>query len=245
MENLIALFVQPETWIALATLIALELVLGIDNLVFISILTNKIPDPVARARARQIGIGLALVLRLALLATISFIVRATDPIFILLGQGISWRDLILIGGGLFLLYKAIKEIGQQLRPEISAVGAVEAASQTFAAVIVQIIAIDLVFSLDSIITAVAMTPHVAIMVVAVITTVVMMLIAAKPLADFIAANPGVVMLALAFLVMIGVVLIADGFEHPIPKPYIYAAMAFAAAVEVLNIFARRVRRPVA
>ena len=248
MDALLTLFSQPATWVALATLIAMEIVLGIDNLVFISILTNKLPEA-QRARARRIGIGLALGLRLALLGTIAFIVTLTQPLFVLFGDGVSWRDLILIAGGLFLVWKATKEIHHSVDPEPS--GDVfdtgpkgGGATLGFAAAIGQIIAIDLVFSLDSIITAVGMTPHVPVMVVAVIVTVGVMLFAAGPLAAFIAANPTVVMLALGFLLMIGMTLIAEGLGAHVDKGYVYAAMAFSALVESLNIWSRNRRRRV-
>ncbi len=241
MIDLLVLFAQPETWIALATLIVMEVVLGIDNLVFISILTNKLPEAM-RPRARSIGIGLALGLRLALLGTVAFIVTLTRPLFEAFGHGFSWRDLILIAGGLFLVWKATKEIHHSLEPVGDAApGVAGAATMTFGSAIVQIIALDLVFSLDSIITAVGMTDHVPIMVVAVLVAVSVMLLAAAPLSAFIARHPSVVMLALGFLLMIGMVLIAEGFGVHVPKGYVYAAMAFSALVEGLNIWAR-VRR---
>lgn len=242
MDSLIDLFAQPATWAALATLIAMEVVLGVDNLVFISILTNKLPEA-ERERARRLGIGAALVLRLALLASVAFIVTLTAPVLTLFGHGFSWRDLILIAGGLFLVWKATKEIHHNVDAEPSGdvfdTGAVRLG---FAAAIGQILVLDLVFSLDSIITAVGMTPHVPIMVVAVLVTVLLMLFAAGPLANFIAANPTVVMLALSFLLMIGMVLIAEGFGAHIDKGYVYGAMAFSVLVEGLNILARRARR---
>jgi predicted tellurium resistance membrane protein TerC len=236
--DLIQLASQPAVWAALATLVVMEVVLGVDNLIFISILTNKLPAH-QQTRARRIGIGLALILRLGLLGTVAFIVHLTAPVFSVLGQDFSWRDLILIGGGLFLLWKATREIHHSVDPEPET----EAAGGTigFGAAIFQILLLDLVFSIDSIITAVGMTEHVPVMMVAVVVAVVVMLLAAEPLSAFIARNPTVVMLALGFLIMIGMVLIAEGFGAHVPKGYIYTAMAFSAGVEGLNMLARRRR----
>nr|WP_279292733.1 TerC family protein [Methylobacterium goesingense] len=231
---------DPTAWVALATLVVMEVVLGIDNLIFISILTNRLP-PEDQQKARRIGIGLALVLRLGLLATIAYIVALTQPVFEVFGKGFSWRDLILIAGGLFLLWKATKEIHHSVDPEPEAPGS-SAVRLGFAAAIGQILVLDLVFSIDSIITAVGMTEHVPIMVIAVVTAVTVMLLAADPLSRFIAANPTVVMLALGFLIMIGMTLIAEGFGAHVPKGYIYTAMAFSAGVEGLNMLARRRKR---
>lgn len=242
MDQLIALSSDPAAWAALLTLIAMEVVLGIDNLIFISILTNKLPEH-QRHKARRIGIGAALVLRLALLGTISIIVQLTDPVFSIFDQGFSWRDLILIAGGLFLLWKATKEIHHNVDPDPGPdLFDGKFASLGFGAAIGQILLLDLVFSVDSIITAVGMTDHIEIMVIAVVVTVLVMLFAAKPLADFIHANPTLVMLALGFLLLIGTTLIAEGFGAKIPKGYIYAAMAFSVLVEVLNMMARRARQ---
>jgi predicted tellurium resistance membrane protein TerC len=242
MDALLNLALDPAAWIALVTLIAMELVLGIDNLVFIAILTNKLPEN-RRGAARRIGIGLAVILRLALLGAIAFIVSLTAPLFTLLGQGFSWRDLILIAGGLFLVWKATKEIHHRVDPDPGPdIFDRKQATLGFAAAMGQIVLLDLVFSIDSIITAVGMTPHVPIMVIAVVVAVIVMLIAATPLANFIAANPTIVMLALGFLMMIGMVLIAEGFGAHVPKGYIYAAMAFSVAVEGLNMLARRARQ---
>ena len=238
MDSIIALAAQPEAWAALATLIVMEVVLGIDNLIFLSIITNKLPEE-RRASARYIGLGLALFMRLGLLFTITIIIGLTAPVFTLFGNGFSWRDVILIGGGLFLVYKATREIHESVDPHESTGSATGKAAAGFASVIVQIIVIDLVFSLDSIITAVGMTEHLPIMVVSVIFAIVVMVIAAGPLSDFIKKNPTIVMLALSFLLMIGMVLIADGFGYHVPKGYIYAAMAFSVAVEVLNMVVRR------
>jgi predicted tellurium resistance membrane protein TerC len=239
--DLIQLASQPAVWAALATLVVMEVVLGIDNLIFISILTNKLPAD-QQTRARRIGIGLALILRLGLLGTVAFIVHLTEPVFSVLGQTFSWRDLILIGGGLFLLWKATKEIHHTVDPEPEAERST-GGTIGFGAAIGQILLLDLVFSIDSIITAVGMTEHVPVMMVAVVVAVVVMLVAAEPLSAFIARNPTVVMLALGFLIMIGMTLIAEGFGAHVPKGYIYTAMAFSAGVEGLNMLARRRRRP--
>ncbi|WP_420961340.1 TerC family protein [Brucella sp. IR073] len=233
---------EPAGWAALATLVVMEVVLGIDNLIFISILTNKLP-PEQQARARRLGIGAALILRLALLFTISIIVRLTQPVFELFGHGFSWRDLILIAGGLFLVWKATKEIHHSVDPEDHKETMVGGAVKlTMGAAISQILLLDLVFSVDSIITAVGMTDEVAIMVIAVIAAVTVMLLAADPLSRFLNDNPTIVMLALGFLLMIGMTLIADGFGFHVPKGYIYAAMGFSALVEGLNMLARRKRK---
>jgi predicted tellurium resistance membrane protein TerC len=241
MDYLIALAGDPAAWIALVTLVVMEVVLGIDNLIFISILTNKLPEE-QRSRARRIGIGGALVLRLGLLGTVAIIVQLTEPIFSAFGHGFSWRDLILIAGGLFLVWKATKEIHHSVDPDPGPDRFGGKVTMTAAAAIGQILLLDLVFSIDSIITAVGMTDHVPIMVIAVLVAVGVMLLAADPLGNFIHANPTVVMLALGFLLLIGTTLIADGFGAHVPKGYIYAAMAFSALVEVLNIFSRRARQ---
>ncbi|HYG45561.1 MAG TPA: TerC family protein [Bordetella sp.] len=242
MDQLISLAQQPAAWAALATLIAMEVVLGIDNLIFISILTNKLPAH-QQERGRRIGIGLALVLRLALLGTVAIIVKLTQPVFTVFGQGFSWRDLILIAGGLFLVWKATKEIHHHVDPTPEGdMFDGKSATIGFGAAIVQILMLDLVFSIDSIITAVGMTEHIPIMFIAVIVAVTVMLLAANPLARFIQRNPTVVMLALGFLLMIGMTLIAEGFGAHVPKGYIYAAMAFSALVEGLNMMARRAKR---
>jgi predicted tellurium resistance membrane protein TerC len=254
MASLVQTFADPEAWAALATLIVMEVVLGIDNLIFVSILSNKLPEA-ERSRARRIGIGLALVLRLALLSTIAWLAGLTAPVFDLGLAGppgahgqpsfetaFSWRDMILIVGGLFLVWKATKEIHHNVQPgDEDDLFDTSRAVLGFGAAIVQILALDVVFSIDSILTAVGMTEHLAIMVVAVIVAVGVMLFAADPVANFINRNPTVVMLALGFLLMIGAVLIADGFGVHVPKGYIYAAMAFSAAVEGLNMLARRRR----
>jgi predicted tellurium resistance membrane protein TerC len=242
MDYLIALAADPAAWIALATLIAMEVVLGIDNLIFISILTNKLP-PHQRDKARRTGIGLALIMRLALLGTVAVIVQLIEPLFTAFGHGFSWRDLILIAGGLFLVWKATREIHHNVDPHPGPdMFDNEKAVMSFGAAIGQILVLDLVFSIDSIITAVGMTPHIPIMVIAVIVAVAVMLLAATPLADFIGRNPTVVMLALGFLLMIGMTLIADGFGVHVPRGYIYAAMAFSALIEGLNMLSRRAKR---
>ncbi len=242
MEYLLSLATDPVAWIALLTLIAMELVLGIDNLIFIAILTNKLPEH-QRERARRVGIGAALILRLLLLGTIAWIVKLTAPVIHVFGQGFSWRDLILIAGGLFLVWKATKEIHHRVDADPGPdVFEPKPAVAGFTAAIGQILLLDLVFSVDSIITAVGMTPHVPIMVIAVIVTVAAMLVAATPLANFVNANPTIVMLALAFLLMIGTVLIAEGFGAHVPKGYVYAAMAFSALVEGLNVLDRNARQ---
>ncbi|MGQ0566378.1 MAG: TerC family protein [Gemmobacter sp.] len=241
MTDLIALAQSPEAWIALITLIVMEVVLGIDNLIFISILTNKLPAE-SRERARKIGISLALIMRLGLLATIAWIVQLTEPVFTVLGNAFSWKDMILIAGGLFLVWKATKEIHHAVDPSHDMDTPVtERAVASFGAAIVQILILDLVFSIDSIITAVGMTPHIEIMVIAVVVTVTLMLVAANPLANFIERNPTIVMLALSFLLLIGTTLIAEGMGVHVPKGYIYAAMAFSAGVELLNMYVRNRR----
>ena len=243
MTEILQLASDPTAWAALVTLIVMEVVLGIDNLIFISILTNKLPAH-QQAKARRIGIGAALVLRLALLGTIAYIVQLTSPLFSAFGHAFSWRDLILIGGGLFLVWKATTEIHEHVDPKAEEEhGARPVAVLGFGSAIVQILMLDLVFSLDSIITAVGMSDDIPIMVAAVLVAVATMLIAADPLARFISRNPTIVMLALGFLLMIGATLIADGFGVHVPKGYIYAAMAFSALVEVLNMLARRARTP--
>lgn len=242
MNEILMLLTDPAAWIALATITLMEVVLGIDNLIFISVLSNKLPEA-QRARARRIGIAGALILRLALLGTIAVIVGLTDPVFAVLGKAFSWRDLILIAGGLFLVWKATREIHHVLDPNTSPGllnPTVAVASMT--AVVGQILLLDLVFSIDSIITAVGMTDVLPIMVVAVVIAVTVMLLAAEPLAKFIHANPTIVMLALGFLLLIGTTLVAEGFGAHISKGYIYAAMAFSAFVEGLNMLSRRNRR---
>ena len=237
------LLADPQAWIAFLTLTALELVLGIDNIVFISILADRLP-PAQRALARRVGLGLAMFMRVGLLFVLSWLVGLTAPLFMLLGQELSGRDLILIGGGLFLLWKSTREVHQLLEGETGE--ASRGVGASFAAVITQIILIDIVFSLDSIITAVGMVDEIAIMVAAVVVSVALMMVSAGPIARVVGAHPTLKVLALAFLFVIGVVLIADGFDHHIPKGYVYFAMAFSLAVELLNIRVRkRAMAPVA
>jgi predicted tellurium resistance membrane protein TerC len=243
---------DPAVWAALVTLIVMEVVLGIDNLVFISILSNKLP-PEQRQKARRIGISLALIMRLVLLSTLAFIVGLTTPVFELPWHGalnehgepawelaFSWRDLILIAGGLFLIWKATTEIHHSVDPQDSesTLDKQSPIAMNFGAAIIQILLLDLVFSIDSILTAVGMTDHLPVMIIAVVFAVGVMLVAADPLANFINENPTVVMLALGFLLMIGATLIADGFGVHVPKGYIYAAMAFSGLVEGLNMASR-------
>jgi predicted tellurium resistance membrane protein TerC len=238
-DSIIPLLSDPAAWAALVTLVVMEVVLGIDNLIFISILSNKLP-PEHRQRVRRIGIGLALIMRLGLLSIIAWLVGLVQPVFTVFGNEFSWKDLILIAGGLFLIWKATKEIHHTVDPTPShdVLDKKDVVISNAGAAIVQIIILDLVFSIDSILTAVGMTEHLPIMVVAVLAAVTVMLLAADPLANFIAKNPTVVMLALGFLLMIGLVLIADGFGFHVPKGYIYAAMAFSAGVEALNMMGR-------
>ncbi len=242
MQELLTLAQDPAAWVALITLVVMEVVLGIDNLIFISILTNKLP-PHQRETARKVGIGLALIMRLALLGTVAWIVKLTTPVFEAFGHGFSWKDMILIAGGLFLVWKATKEIHHNVDPVDHEQDFIAStATTTIRAAIGQILLLDLVFSVDSIITAVGMTPHLPIMIIAVVVAVLVMLLAATPLANFIERNPTIVMLALAFLLMIGMTLIAEGFGFHVPKGYVYAAMAFSGLVEVLNMVARNRRR---
>jgi predicted tellurium resistance membrane protein TerC len=242
MDYLFSLATDPAAWAALATLTAMEVVLGIDNLIFISILSNKLPEH-QRSKARRVGIAAALILRLALLGTVALIVRLTDPLFELFDQAFSWRDLILIAGGLFLVWKATREIHHNVDPDPGPDLLNPAVTTTSVmTVIVQILLLDVVFSIDSIITAVGMTDDIPIMVIAVVIAVAVMLLAADPLAKFIHANPTIVMLALGFLLLIGTTLIADGFGVHVPKGYIYAAMAFSALIEGLNMLSRRARQ---
>jgi predicted tellurium resistance membrane protein TerC len=255
MDAIFALFSTPAVWLALATLIVMEVVLGIDNLIFISILSNKLPEH-QRKRVRRLGITLALGLRLLLLSTIAWLTQLTAPVLDLgfslpgdhgeaaLETAFSARDLILIAGGLFLVWKATTEIHHNVDSDESGdtLDKKGHVAMSFGSAIVQILLLDMVFSVDSILTAVGMTDHLPVMVVAVIAAVGVMLFAADPLANFINRNPTVVMLALGFLLMIGAVLIADGFGVHVPKGYIYSAMAFSAGVEILNIAARTRRK---
>jgi len=230
------LITSPEAWIAFATLTALELVLGIDNIIFISILVDKLPLE-KREIARRIGLFMAMFMRIGLLLVLSWIVGLVEPMFSALGHDVSGRDAILILGGLFLLWKSTTEIHQTLE------GADEqhasASRHTLFSVIFQIMLIDLVFSLDSIITAVGMVDQIEIMIAAVLTSVGLMMVFARGIGEFVSNHPTIKMLALSFLVVVGIVLIAEGFEHHIPKGYIYFAMAFSVCVEMLNIRLRK------
>ena len=237
---MLELLSDPHAWAALVTLTVLEIVLGIDNIVFISILVSRC-DPKMAKRARQIGLGLALVFRVVMLFGLTFLMKLTAPLFSMFGMGISWRDIILIGGGLFLIAKATHEIHNEVEAR-DGHGGPGAVSQSFFIVVLQLIAVDLIFSLDSIITAIGMVDRIEIMVAAVIIAVAVMYAASGPVSAFIAEHPTTKMLALAFLVLIGVALVADGFEVHIPRGYIYFAMAFAAAVEAFNVIAGRNRR---
>ena len=233
---------SPNAWAALVTLTVMEIVLGIDNLIFISVISNKLPEH-QRSKARKIGISAALFLRLALLSIIAIIVKLSEPLFTIFEQSFSWRDLIFIFGGLFLVWKATKEIHHNVDPEAGIDTLVPSVSKvSIYAIVGQILMLDAVFSIDSIVTAVGMTEHIPLMVIAVISAIIVMLIAADPLADFIHANPTIVMLALGFLLLIGTTLIAEGFGAHVPKGYIYAAMAFSALVEALNMLSRRAKR---
>ena len=233
---MLELLTDPQAWIAFATLTALELVLGIDNVVFISILVDKLPVA-QRERARRLGLFMAMFMRIGLLLVLSWIVGLIAPLFTVLGQEISGRDLILIAGGLFLIYKATGEIHQSLEGEEGHTS--RAVKATFGAVILQIMVIDMVFSLDSIITAVGMVDRIEVMIAAVIASVGLMMLFAGAIGRFVSDHPTIKVLALSFLVVVGVVLIAEGFDQHVPKGYVYFAMAFSVAVEMLNIRMRR------
>jgi predicted tellurium resistance membrane protein TerC len=236
----LSLLADPNAWAALVTLTALEIVLGIDNLVFISVLTTRLAKDKAR-RARLVGLSLAFIFRVIMLAALTWLIGLTTPLFGVFGIEISWRDIILIGGGMFLLAKATHEIHGEVEARD---GQVEPSSGTraFAWIVVQLVVIDLVFSLDSILTAIGMAEDLEVMIAAVVIAMIVMYAAANPVGAFIAAHPTTKMLALAFLLLIGVALVADGFEFHIPRGYIYFAMAFAAAVEAFNVLAKRNRQ---
>jgi len=233
---MLELLTDPQAWIALATLTALELVLGIDNIVFISILVDKLP-PERREKARRLGLFMAMFMRIGLLLVLSWIIGLVAPLFTVAGNEISGRDLILIGGGLFLLYKATSEIHQNVTGEEA--HEVSRVPATFTAVILQIMLVDMIFSLDSIITAVGMVDQLEVMIVAVILSVALMMLFAPAIGRFVSDHPTIKMLALSFLVVVGVVLIAEGFDQHVPKGYVYFAMAFSLGVEMLNIRMRR------
>jgi predicted tellurium resistance membrane protein TerC len=237
---MIELLFDPHAWAALVTLTVLEIVLGIDNVVFISILVSRC-DPKQAKRARQIGMSLAFVFRIAMLFGLTWLMKLTQPLFSLFGIGFSWRDFILIGGGLFLIAKATHEIHNEVEAR-DGNGPAAVASQAFYLVVLQLIAVDLIFSLDSIITAIGMVRDIEIMIAAVCLAMIVMYAASGPVSTFIAEHPTTKMLALAFLVLIGMALVADGFEVHIPRGYIYFAMAFAASVEAFNVVAGRNRR---
>jgi predicted tellurium resistance membrane protein TerC len=233
---------SPEGWIALLTLTALEIVLGVDNIIFISILVGRLP-PEQRQKARVIGLGLAMLTRIALLMSLAWMMRLTEPLFSAVGLDVTGRALILVGGGLFLLAKSVMEIHGALEgtEEERAMGG---GYSSFGAILVQIAIIDIVFSLDSVITAVGMVSEVEIMVLAVVAAVAVMMFAAKPIGDFVDAHPTIKMLALSFLILIGVALVGEGLGMHIPKGYIYFAMAFSVVVEMLNLRLRKKRQPV-
>jgi predicted tellurium resistance membrane protein TerC len=237
---MLELLFDPHAWAALATLTLLEIVLGIDNVVFISILVSRCA-PDKALRARQIGLSLAFVFRIAMLFGLTWLMKLTHPVFSIFSIGISWRDIILIGGGMFLIAKATHEIHAEVEHRESD-GGQNVAVQSFAMVIAQLVAVDLVFSLDSIITAIGMVDNIEIMIGAVVIAMAVMYVASGPVSAFIAAHPTTKMLALAFLVLIGVALVAEGFDFHFPRGYIYFAMAFAAAVEAVNVMASRNRR---
>jgi predicted tellurium resistance membrane protein TerC len=231
---------DPQAWIALATLTLLEIVLGIDNIIFISILSGKLPES-QQARARFLGLALALIGRVVLLLSLAWIMRLTAPLFTVIGQEISGRDLILLGGGLFLLAKSTHEIHDKLEGEDEE-GRTSKAS-TFRSVLIQILLLDLVFSLDSVITAVGMADRVGIMIAAIVIAIIFMMVSARAVSEFIHRHPTVKMLALSFLILVGVALIAEGFDLHIPRGYVYFSMAFSVFVEMLNIRLRRRPKP--
>jgi predicted tellurium resistance membrane protein TerC len=237
------LLTSPEAWAALLTLTALEIVLGIDNVIFISVIVTRIPEPQAK-RARQIGLALALIFRIMLLSVLVWLIGLTQPVITVRDLAFSWRDIILIGGGLFLIAKATHEIHAEVEAR-EAEDEAQPKANAFFWVILQIIVVDLVFSLDSIITAIGMAEDIEIMVAAVVIACFVMYVSSGPVSRFVAEHPTTKMLALAFLVLIGVALVADGFQFHIPRGYIYFAMLFAAAVELFNVLARRNRRKVA
>ena len=238
---MIELFSDPNTWLALVTLIALEIVLGVDNIIFISILTNRLAQE-QRARARVLGLSLAMLMRVALLLSLSWIMSLTRDLFSLLEQGISGRDLILIFGGLFLLAKSTREVHNSLEGEPH--GVVGSARSEFVSTLVQIALIDIVFSFDSVITAIGLVDDVEVMIIAIIVAVIVMMIASASISQFVEDHPTVKMLALSFLMLIGLTLIGEGFDVHIPKGYIYFAMAFSFGVEMLNVKVRNKKQPI-
>ncbi|ABE39860.1 TerC family protein [Rhodopseudomonas pseudopalustris] len=236
---MIDLIYSPEAWAALLTLTALEIVLGIDNIIFLSVLVSRIPEPQA-TRARQIGLALALIFRLLLLSVLVWLIGLTAPVFSIAGQSFSWRDIILIAGGLFLIAKATHEIHAEVEAREAGHKGPDVRT-AFAWVIVQIVIVDLVFSIDSIITAIGMAKDIEIMVAAVLIAMLIMYVSSGPVARFVSEHPTTKMLALAFLVLIGVALVADGFAFHIPRGYIYFAILFSGAVEFFNVLAKRNR----
>jgi len=237
---MIDLLTSPEAWAALLTLTVLEIVLGIDNVIFLSVIVSRMPEQQAR-RARQIGLGLALVFRILLLSVLVWLIGLTEPLFSVRSLSLSWRDIILIGGGLFLIGKATHEIHSEVEGEAE-IAESSGGAGAFLVVIMQIIIIDMVFSLDSIITAIGMAQDLAIMIAAVVIACVVMYASSGPVSRFVTEHPTTKMLALAFLVLIGVALVADGFKFHIPRGYIYFAIVFSAAVEFFNVLAKRNRR---
>jgi predicted tellurium resistance membrane protein TerC len=238
--NILTLLADPHAWAALVTLSVLEIVLGIDNVIFISVLVSRLPAEKAK-HARQIGLSLALIFRLILLGALTWLMHLTQPLVTVFGMGISWRDIILIGGGLFLIAKATHEIHAEVEAQDEEAGAA-APNAAFLWIVAQLTLIDVIFSLDSIITAIGMAQDIEVMIAAVVIAIIVMYAASGPLSRFIADHPTTKMLALAFLVLIGVALVADGFDFHIPRGYIYFAMAFAAGVEMVNVVAGRNRR---
>lgn len=235
---------DPQAWVSLATLTMLEIVLGVDNIIFLTILVNKVP-PEYRHRTRMFGLGLAMGTRILLLLSLAWIMRLTEPLFTVLSQPISGRDIILIGGGLFLLWKAATEIYDEVEAETEedeVVHSGDSKQAAMTAIVLQIAVIDIVFSLDSVITAVGLSQHIPVMVLAIVIAVGVMMFAAKAIGDFVEAHPSIKMLALSFLVVVGTVLVADGLGFHVPKGYIYFAMAFSLAVEALNIRLRKKKK---
>lgn len=234
--ELMELLYDPHAWASLLTLTVLEIVLGIDNIIFISIVSSRLPVE-QQAKARTLGLMLALVMRIILLSLIFWISHLVDPLFTVFGQEISWRDIILIAGGIFLLVKGTMEIHHTVEGDGDTGGAVK--KVTFGAVLVQIMMLDIVFSLDSVITAIGMAEHQAVMIAAVVIAMAIMLFAAKPVSDFVNAHPTVKMLALSFLLLVGMALVADGLEYHIPRGYLYFAVAFSLGVECLNLWVKK------
>lgn len=236
---MLELLYSPEAWMSLLTLTILEIVLGIDNIIFISIISSRLPEN-QQARARSIGLGLALIMRIVLLSMIVWIAKLTYPLFTVMGNEISWRDIILIGGGVFLLFKGTMEIHHTVEGEED--DDADKKKATFGSVLMQIVVLDVVFSLDSVITAIGMVDELPVMIAAVVIAIGIMLFAAKPVSEFVNQNPTVKMLAMSFLLLVGVALIADGLEFHIPRGYLYFAVAFSLGVECLNIWVRKRKR---